>query len=170
MPQDGSFYLFTFLLFTRRCSEVQNKASGWLILPYYFLPWVLWGQEPGLETVQFTFLPGGCLRSISKCQDRSFYLFSFWPFYLGVLWSPDSGLKTAHFTFLTFYLFAWGCSEDQIQASIRIILHFYFFTWGCSEVQIYVSRRLILPFTFLPFSLGLLWGQNQTSRRLILPF
>ena len=46
-----------------------------------------------------------------------------------MLRGSESGFKTAQFTFLPFYLFTWGCSEVQNQASRRLILPFFLFTF-----------------------------------------
>ena len=93
-----------------------------------------------------------------------------------MLWGPESGLKTAHFTFLPFYLFTWGSSEVQNQASRRLILPFYLFTFlpgGPLRSRIRPQDGSFYLFTFLPFYLGVLWGPEsglKTAQFTFLPF
>ena len=148
------------------------------MLPFYL--GVVWGSDVGLQTVNFTFLPGFSLRSMFRSHDCSLYLFTWECSEVQKASRLLILLKTAYFTFLP----VGGLTSDvQNQASSRLKSPFYLFTWRWSEVQNPASGCLSLPlylgvvwgsesglktayFTFLPG--GGLW--SRIRRRLIFPF
>ena len=74
---------FTFYLFIRGCSEVQNRFSRWHPLPFCHFTWG-WSELQNQASRRlilyfyiFTFLPGGFLRYTFRPKDGSFYLFTF---------------------------------------------------------------------------------------------